>query len=529
MTLKFTLAAMALLGAAPAHAFFIDGDGHYALRGETETKPSFSEDTGTYQAIEQSFRLRGEARLNDLSGMFLEFRLFDKPKDAYLGDKAQERPCPSDDTKTCRNQDTSEPRNEPYIPYVTKAYMQYAFDYCILEAGRRGRSWGLGIFLDEGNDPFDRDASVFDGVTCKVNIQKTQTLGFSVGYDKLSETGDFVDPDDQGGDRAFGANDVGDDIDQYFFTIKYDDRKANAGSSFTKQVGVYFAQISSKEVDDGGSATDLKFLDLYTGFYFADLAFRNEILFRMGKSADPNFQNLGGLYLKEGASAKNKLDSIGMAGSLEWTLSRSGEALGPAVYNEGNARRHLMFLTYAYAPGDSDGYLTDTADGLTSKNSRDLRDDKVEAMAFHRNYKPALILFNGRPEAEAMTEDGTFSATRLMNATVFTLGYRYESQDVGDFETKFVTGYLNEGIHQGTKSAYALIDDTPADDGSRPAGFYGSNLGLEFDFSYTYHAGRDADVGLALGAAAPGKAWQTHEDRKPVNDFLVQSFLSFYF
>ena len=90
------------------------------------------------------------------------------------------------------------------------------------------------------------------------------------------------------------------------FSIEWDDTKANAGAAFTKHIGIYFAQISSSsDIDSGGTDTDLKFLDLYTGFFFTDLAFRNEILFRMGQSAAPAFARLGGSYPDNANGAKH--------------------------------------------------------------------------------------------------------------------------------------------------------------------------------------------------------------------------------
>ena len=320
-----------------AFGFFVDGDGHYALRGETRTNPEFSKETGTYQAIEQSFRLKGEARFNDISSMFLEFRLFDNPREAYLGDTAEPENCRNSagGTEECptRSQNSGEPSYKPYTPKITQAYVRYGFDYCIIEAGRRGRNWGLGIFMDAGEDPFETSSSVYDGFTCDVNIQKTQTLGFSVGYDKLTETGVGIDPP-ANDDRKYGANDIGDDMDQFFFTIKYDDTKANAGSAFTKQIGVYFAQVNSTSLKNGGSNTDIKFLDLFTAFYVGDLIIRNEILFRMGKSADPNWIALGGEAINGAEPQTNKLESIALAGSLAWIIDKSGAPVGPAEYNK---------------------------------------------------------------------------------------------------------------------------------------------------------------------------------------------------
>lgn len=562
------LAALVTLIPSKAFGFFVDGEGHYSLKGETRTAPAFSNKTGIYQAIEQSFRLKGEARFSDQSSMNLEFRLFDNPREAYLGDTAEPRNCPNNSTGNSQNtaagssnpcagehQNTGEPGYRPYEPKITKAFVRYSFDYCILEAGRRSRNWGLGIFMDSGDDPFETESSTYDGFTCNVNIQKTQTLGFSIGYDKLAETGVALDPEDKARGRRFGANDSNDDIDQYFFTIEFDDRKANAGAPLTKQVGFYFAQINSKSVEAGGSSTDLKFFDLYTGFYMGDIIFRNEVLIRMGKSADPSWQARGGAIVSvdEAPVPVNKVDSIGLAGTLEWTLSRSGGTIGPLEYNKGDASRHLVFLNYAYSPGDKEGYYSDKHPGLTPNNTEDAiqakdRDRRATGMAFHRNYKPALLLFNQRPEADKLIVDGVFDPSRVENTTLFSLGYRFESIDIGNFEAKFITARLNTGVNQPVRdyyekrkqcaesaasrpdcNLYGGQSDETKDNGERPIGFFGNSLGYELDLSYSYKVGRAAELGLATAFALPGNAWKVSTQSKPANDLLVQSYATFNF
>jgi hypothetical protein len=524
-----------------AFGFFVDGDGHYALRGETRTNPEFSKETGTYQAIEQSFRLKGEARFNDISSMFLEFRLFDNPREAYLGDTAEPENCRNstgtDENCPTRSQNSGEPSYKPYTPKITQAYVRYGFDYCIIEAGRRGRNWGLGIFMDAGEDPFETSSSVYDGFTCDVNIQKTQTLGFSVGYDKLSETGVGIDPP-ANDNRRYGANDIGDDMDQFFFTIKYDDTKANAGSAFTKQIGVYFAQVNSTSLKNGGSNTDIKFLDLYTAFFVGDLVIRNEILFRMGKSADPNWIALGGEARNGGEPATNKLESIALAGSLAWIIDKSGAPVGPAEYNQGDATQHLMFFDYAYAPGDEHGYYGTNESGPLEgglQNDGFRRDSKVSAMAFHRNYKPALLLFNARPEADNLTQDGVFNPSRMVNASMMSTGYRYESMENGNFEFKLITATLLEGMPGNLKKQYEDVkradaaNGTKNDDGKRPAGFHGKHLGYELDMSYSKRVGKEATLGIAAGFALAGDAWKVDENSEPLSSAVVQTYAAFRF
>jgi len=560
-------------GATAATAFWADGDGHYGLRGVTDQHPAFQSNSGIYQAVEQSFRLTGEARFNDQLSMFLELGIFDDPRRAYLGDIGQPQECADSasgaKSSSCagRHQNTGEPGYRAYAPRINKAFIRYAFDYCILEAGRRGRNWGLGMFLDDGAKPFATAASVFDGVTCNVNLQKSQTLGFSVGYDKLAETGAPVDPNwlrnaPGTASRAFGPNDQFDDLDQYFFTVEYDDRKANAGSFFTKQIGLYFAQVKGADYkvinpqrdpdepksgtiykETGGDGTDLKFLDLYTGFYVGDLAIKNEFLFRMGKSSDPSWTSLGGATGTTSSSdpASNKLDAVALAGTFEWTLTHSGAALGPAEFNKGDMKRHVLFVNYAYAPGDSEGYRNfdvapATPAGLdkavTDSLTRDKRAGSAKAIELNRNFKPALLLFNAHPDADYMVVDGSFNPSRMVNASLFGAGYRYESMEAGNFEVKLLTASLNEGPPKEILAYYNAIKDSKLDRdaaGQRPAGFYGRSLGYELDLSYVYKVGREVELGVAGAIALPGKAWQVSASSKATTDMMLQTSAVFHF
>lgn len=516
-----------------AFAIFIDGNAQYVIRGQTRTHPGFV-GKSVHQAIDQNFRFNGELRANDKTSFFMEMRLFKDPRSAYLGDTAQPERCTTYSGKEnkadttgrgsdCENasQSTGEPGYSPYYPYVTTAYGVYAFDYCLLSLGRRDRHWGLGVFLNSGMGPFDTSKSVFDGVTCDINIQKSQTLGFSFGYDKLSETGRAYEIDDR--KHVGGPADNRDDIDQYFITIEYDDRKANAGSRFTRQVGVYLAKVLSNRYE-GSSANDLTFADLYTGMFVGDLAFRNEVIFRLGKSADPNWSRLGGATSREGDFVRNNVNSIGLAGDLVYYLSRSGAYVGPSEYNQGNATSHALFLGYAYAPGDKNGYKEDRrteSDGNETITVRN-RETHAKAMSFHQNYKPALILFNERNERDDLFVDGIFDPSRVMNALVLTTGYRYGSLENGDFEFKLIRATLNEQMPSDIKAVQAKGDE-------RQIGYAGNVLGHELDLSYTRSFSKELSIGVAGGYAIPGNAWKIYKDEAAKSSFLVQSHLALTF
>ena len=185
--------------------------------------------------------------------------------------------------------------------------------------------------LDSGRDLYEEYASSFDGVSCEIKIENAQIIGLELGVDKLSEiSSDFYkenNVDSRTVDEGLGSS--SDDIEQYYFALKYDDRAAGGNNFFKRNVGIYFSYLRGSSVDDeifdtSSSISDVKLIDLYTGFYFPGLSFENEIIFRLGNSADPNVSNLGGTKSKKAVFVKNSMDSIGLAGKIEYQLAESG-------------------------------------------------------------------------------------------------------------------------------------------------------------------------------------------------------------
>ena len=521
--LKIVLLVTSLSLTTSSFGVFVDGKGHYALRGESRQKPGYTGNSA-FQAIDQFFRLETEIRSGDKASFITEFSLFSDKRSAYLGDSSAPENCSpivseGDDeglpentgnSTECdgRQQNILEPGYQAYIPMVTKAYARFATDVCLLTAGRRDRHWGMGILHDNGKAPFSTSASIYDGITCDVNVQRSQSLGFSVGYDKISETGSNT----LGEEVTYGPTNQSDDLDQLFFTINYSDGQ-NASSNLSKEISIYFANIMGKDQ----LSTDVKIADLYLSFYLPQFIIKQEILFRLGKSADPNISRIGGITGDAGSKVKNKIDSIAAAGSLEWILSRTGSTLGPANYNKGTLSSHSLFMEYAYAPGDSDGYLPQR-DSTTQETGRDTQ---ATAIAFHSNYKPALIMFNERRNLDHKRVDGIYDPNRVMNTTIFGLGYRFSSLEDGEFEAKLITASLNESISSEGKAYWA--------DKELPVGYNGKSLGFELDLSYRMNYDHGLEIGGAIAAAIPGEALDTNPNKKPDNQLLLQSFVSFTF
>ncbi len=363
-------------------AYFIDGEGHYAIRPESTVNPGFSTNRGLREGTLQSFRLLGRARASDRLVFNLEFRLFADPRTAYFGDQAEPGECsPTQDapgreegskenknrgsSTSCqdRHQDSAQPGYAALTPRVTEAYARYGFEYCLLEFGRKGRDWGRGIFLDSGRDPFESSASVFDGVACHLNLTKDQILGFSLGFDKLAETGTNLDVSSpKPADEQFGINKSSDDLNQLYFTIEHNNLETGGEGSFRRKIGIYFANVFGGEqlyLPQGvklNAESDIKLVDIYTKFLFgSSFSFDNEVFFRMGKSADPTWSRFGGRS-SESEVVKNNINSIGLAGELSYSFAKTGTAIGPESLRRGDLTSHTLFAEYAYAPGDDDGF-----------------------------------------------------------------------------------------------------------------------------------------------------------------------------
>ncbi len=527
---KAALTAAVLTSSTQASALYINGKGHFTLRGESRKNPGFT-GTASHQAIDQFFRLDTEIRSGDKSSFVTELDIFENKRNSLLGDTASPKNCsptyvvptntdgspiqgdPNEaspantgNSSDCagRQQSTLEPGYTEYQPIIRKAYARYASELCLITAGRRDREWGLGILYDSGKDIFDTTASIFDGITCDVNLQKAQTLGFSVGYDKISETGSLGTLG-----TTYGPRNQSDDLDQIFFSLIYRDSKGNS-SNLSTEISIFFANI----IGQGELSTDVKIADLFMSFYMPELVIKQEILFRLGKTTDPNVSRIGGAV---GDSAKNNLNSIAAAGYLEWILSKSGSLLGPEKYKRGSLSTHSLFLEYAYAPGDSDGYLNQ----FDSTGNR-ARDNKATAIALNQNYKPALILFNERLLDDNKRVDGIYDPFQVMNATILATGYRFSGLEDGTFTAKLINASLNSAVNAKAKEKYLGFS-------SLPVGYNGRDLGWELDLSYSIEYERGLELGGTLAAAAPGKALDTKNTGKPKEQLMIQSFMSFNF
>lgn len=494
--------AASIFSSTPSLAVYFSGNGHFALRGESRTAPGFQSGTGTYQAIDRSFAMLAEARLNENASIFLDTRL-NTTGDTLGNTATTSTGCSVGDT--CSEPFTGDSSYEPFFIGVQQAYAKVGTDYCLISAGRRARDWGLGIYLDSGSDAFETSQSVFDGVTCDVNIQKSQNLGFSIGYDKISE-----------GNPLF----LGDDLDQIFITVEFDDRSTS--STYSKHIALYLASISSGNGDSIGSV-DYKVFDLYAAFYLGNISLMSEAVFRTGKSEEAKWSEFGG-----SGTANHDIDAISFGLKAEWAFSSSGTTIGVKPYQSGSASKHIASFEYYRAPGDSDGYYkgADPTVGIDNVSS-----SAAEAYRFNKNFKPAILLFNGRQDSNDMTISGVYENDAVVNASIFSIGYRYESIESGIFSAKIVSASMNESIPSEVEQFFdssAAPSDYHALAGAYPVGYFGTDIGTEIDLSYTMKFSNSFTLELAGAYAMPGSALQI-SDESPEENMAVQTTFNMNF
>ncbi len=503
------------------YSLFLNGEGYYGVRGESRSAPVLYDSSGSFKVMEHDFRLLGEARVNDNSSFYMEFRLFDNPRQAYFGDKSQPINSIGAPGDANQNQNSFEPGYQPYTPIITKASMRYVFDdMFILDIGRRERHWGLGALYNDATKPFTFFPSVFDGLTFLVNAQENSPISFGLGLDKITETGLHYLTDTS---TKTGSTNSSDDLNQIFAFVEYDSVFGLSTISNSNTLGIYWAKITSGSAQSAGYDSNFYFLDFYMKILFDRAKVNFEIVKRGGKTADPNAQLLGGKPLQGEEPTRNDVESLGAVVEFQWLLSRTGGIIGPKELKQGNLVKHLLFANAAYAPGSSQGYFKRDSDN-NDINASKREDEKATAMSFNFNLNPGLIMFNGRSESDSMKVDGIFDPARVMNTLCSWAGYRYESLESGTFEGKIVLGSLNESLPDAAKAYYS--NDQIKE---KPIGFYGKSLGTELDLQYSLPLKNEFQVNFAAAALLPGKAWKTSDSEDPKNNYLVQVATTFHF
>lgn len=261
-----TILLILILSSSQAYGAFINVSGYVGLLSGGVYNSSANA-TDDYLATEFPVALDFVVRPGDLVALHLDLRLSHHDEPPLFGEDFG--PLDSEADFHFFNDLT---------PRVSEVYVEASTKLCLINAGRRARNVGLGMFFNDASEPFSATQTLFDGISCEVNTGTVKQLGFTLGVDKLREG----DP-----------NNNGDDLQQFFASISFDERKTNSIHQLSKQVTLYFAYLNSASPHDFGEQQD-KYLDIHTGLYWKNLSWESEALLRMGQASGSSWESYGG-------------------------------------------------------------------------------------------------------------------------------------------------------------------------------------------------------------------------------------------
>ena len=121
-----------------------------------------------------------------------------------------------------------------------------------------------------------------------------------------------------------------------------------------------------------------------------------------------------------------------------------------------------------------------------------------------------------------MRIDGVFDPFRILNAYLLGLAYEIESNKFGNIKAEIFYSSLLQAMPEDVKTATANAD-------TKMVGYYGKDIGYEFDLEYSYLFDRGLELGANVAAALPGKAWKIKRRYCFTNNYLVQGYVTFNF
>jgi hypothetical protein len=146
-----------------------------------------------------------------------------------------------------------------------------------------------------------------------------------------------------------------------------------------------------------------------------------------------------------------------------------------------------------------------------------------------------LILFNGRDSGKNDLP-GVYESNRMVNATVTSIGYKFESNQNGVFELKLAKAKLLETAPASVNAYWSAITDASSAaekneqsargidvTSDRPVGLDSSDLGTELDLTYTLPGEKDFKTTLMASYLKTGAALDTSRNTSVKPKMLISA------
>jgi len=380
------------------------------------------------------FKLSPTMIVNDAASFKAEFST-GYGRGGMLGDDSTERKNNSNNSfgNALYHHNTSTGTNSLV---VNQLYMELYSDTATYLIGRHANNWGLGVVINDGEDLWDRMASIRDGITMKI---KLGNFNIDIFTAKISSQNSLT--------RATN-------VKQFGFSLLYDnpERDLTFGIHHSKKKNNKFNASVKHNINNTGNValgeTDTKLTDLFLKKRFGDFQFAIEAPIMSGE--------IGTLY----SSAFGKTNYKAKAIILE------------SVYNVNNS------WNIGFNAGKVSGHS-----GVQSSYS---------AMYLHPNYQIAELMFRYNMQAISDTSQNVYDSY-ITNALYWKLFFEYSS---GKWVwNAAIIGATAEETAVATKKAYNHLTNkiftanTTQDD----------NLGIELDLGFNYKWNNEVTINSSLG------------------------------
>lgn len=319
---------------------------------------------------------------------------------------------------------------------INQMYMEMYADTALIKIGRMSRHFGLGMVFDNGNDPWDRFLTIYDGIEAEMKIGN-----FSVTphFAKISSYDNKLANTSRPGEPAGNY-----DVREMGLVAKYDNKNKDFMAS------LLYAKRSSE---------------------------RNNTLYNSGD------ENTGTQFSRKKTSVtviepfvSKRWNKLKIAAEASLQSGDYGEVYKANEKSKLSAQAYIAEVKYDLNPKWDIGLLAGQASGDDGSTS------KFEAAYLHPNFHIADLMF--RYNYAAINEGGrSIFDSSITNARFFKLYGNYKA-DNWTWKTAFIMANALETAQGGGKNAYHHEENYRFQSQQKQDDSYGYELDFGFDYRW---------------------------------------------
>jgi hypothetical protein len=320
---------------------------------------------------------------------------------------------------------------------VNQMYMELYADTALVKIGRMSKHYGLGIVFDDGNDPWDRFLTMYDGIDAEMKVGNFSLIPYWAKISSYSETSTKAEPN-----GSFDVREAG-------VTAKYDNKNQDLVVSvlYAKRSSESKNALYNSDPEDGNAGPPAE----------------APASFNRGKTEITVIEPF----------VSKKWNKLKVSAEASLQSGDYGKVYDNTIKSSLSSQAYILDAKYELNPKWEIGAVIGQVSGDDGSS------DEFEASYLHPNFHVADFMF--RYNYAAFSEGGRsiFDAS-IMNTRFYKFHANYKS-DKWTWKTAFIMASAMETA-QGGSRAYHHEESYSFDAGESQS----DNLGWELDFGFDY-------------------------------------------